>query len=58
MDKQHVKGTGKDVGGKVKETFGKATGDRETEAEGKVDQSEGKLRKAAGDVKDAFKSDK
>jgi uncharacterized protein YjbJ (UPF0337 family) len=32
MDKDRVKGTGKEVKGAVKETLGKATGDVETEA--------------------------
>ena len=55
MDREHVKGGLKDAKGKVKEAAGKATGDRETEARGKADQTEGRFRKAVGDVKDAFR---
>ena len=55
MDREHVKGGVKDAKGKVKEAAGKATGDRETEARGKADQTEGRFRKAVGDVKDALR---
>lgn len=51
-----------DLGGKMKEGAGKATGDDEMEAEGKGDQASAKLKDgvehvkdAAGNVKDAFK---
>lgn len=36
--------------GKIKETVGKATGDRRMEAEGKADRAEGKAREAAEKV--------
>ncbi|MFC5056578.1 CsbD family protein [Saccharothrix xinjiangensis] len=42
--------------GKVKETVGDATDDRDLEAEGKGDQAKGNLKQAAEKVKDAFKS--
>lgn len=45
-----------EVGGKVKEGVGKATDDERLEAEGKADQSGSKLKQAAENVKDAFKS--
>ncbi len=45
-----------DLKGKVKEGAGKATGDRELEAEGKTDQASGKLKQAGDKVKDAIKS--
>jgi uncharacterized protein YjbJ (UPF0337 family) len=44
-----------DVGGKAKEAVGKATGDRDTEAEGKKDQTKADLKGAGEKVKDAFK---
>ena len=44
-----------EVKGDVKETLGKATGDRELEAEGKGDQAKGNLKQAGDKVKDAFK---
>ncbi len=44
-----------DLGGKAKEAFGKLTGDKDTENEGKVDQSKSSLKDAGEKVKDAFK---
>lgn len=44
-----------DLGGKAKETVGKATGDRDTENEGKGDQAKSSLKDAGENVKDAFK---
>ena len=40
------------VAGKVKETAGKVTGDKETETEGKLQSIEGKIAEKADDVKD------
>lgn len=45
-----------DAGGKAKEALGKATGDRSTENEGKVDQAKSSLKDAGEKIKDAFKS--
>ena len=44
-----------DLGGKAKEATGKATGDKNTENEGKVDQAKSNLKDAGEKVKDAFK---
>ncbi|HEY2085015.1 MAG TPA: CsbD family protein [Mycobacterium sp.] len=44
-----------DVAGKAKEGLGKATGDDDTRAEGKLDQAKSSLKDAAEHVKDAFK---
>jgi uncharacterized protein YjbJ (UPF0337 family) len=44
-----------DAGGKAKEALGKATGDRDTEDEGKRDQAKSDLKGAGEKVKDAFK---
>jgi len=41
--------------GKAKEHAGKATGDKDTEAEGKTDQGKADLKQAGEKVKDAFK---
>ncbi len=41
--------------GAVKETVGKATGDKRTEAEGKTDRSKGHAKDAAHDVKEGAK---
>jgi uncharacterized protein YjbJ (UPF0337 family) len=55
MDSEHVKGTAKKVTGAVKDKAGKLTGDKDLEAEGKMDKAEGSARKVVGDVKDAVK---
>lgn len=53
MDKEHVKGAIDEAVGKSKEVAGRVFGDKELEAEGKVDQAKGAAHKVAGDVKDA-----
>ncbi len=55
MNEDHTKGQAKDVGGKVKEGVGKATGDRQTEQSGKADQAEGSIQKGIAKVKDIFR---
>jgi uncharacterized protein YjbJ (UPF0337 family) len=44
-----------DLGGHAKEAVGSATGDKDTENEGKVDQVKANLKDAGEKVKDAFK---
>jgi len=44
-----------DLGGKAKETLGKATGNERLEAEGRADQSTSDLKQAGEKIKDAFK---
>ncbi|OBF35964.1 general stress protein CsbD [Mycobacterium sp. ACS1612] len=46
-----------DLGGKAKEGLGKLTGDKDTQNEGKVDQSKSSLKDAGEKVKDALKGD-
>ena len=55
MNKDQIKGAAKDIGGKVQETVGNATGNTQTQAKGLVNQAEGKTQKAYGDVKEAVK---
>lgn len=43
------------LGGKAKEAVGRMTGDRDTEREGKLDQTKSNLKDAGEKVKDAFK---
>ena len=45
-----------DMAGKAKEGVGKATGDKDTEKEGKVDQAKSSLKDAGEKLKDAFKN--
>jgi uncharacterized protein YjbJ (UPF0337 family) len=56
MDKgteDRAAGTWDKAKGKVKETAGQATGDRDLEREGRMDQTKGAGRRAVGSVKDA-----
>ncbi|MBJ8341372.1 CsbD family protein [Antrihabitans sp. NCIMB 15449] len=51
-----AKNAAEDVSGKAKEAFGKVTGDKSTEREGKTDQTKSSLKDAGENVKDAFKN--
>ena len=55
MDSEHVKGAADKVKGAIKDTAGKVTGDKDLEAEGKLDKAKGSAHNVAGDVKDAFR---
>jgi uncharacterized protein YjbJ (UPF0337 family) len=55
MDKKNVEGGADNIKGKVKETLGVATGDRELEGEGKVDQVKGKIKDVAGNIREGIK---
>ena len=48
--KQRAEGTGGGLVGKVKEGFGKVTGDEDLQAEGVGDQAVGEVKDAAGQV--------
>ncbi len=47
---------GEELGGKLKEGVGRATGDEELEAQGRGDQASSNLKQAGEKIKDAFKS--
>ena len=49
-----AEGSAKDLKGKVKESVGRATGDRSLQARGNADQAAGKIQKKTGDVKKVF----
>jgi uncharacterized protein YjbJ (UPF0337 family) len=53
MDREHVKGAADKAKGAIKQGAGKLTGDKEMEAEGKMDKAKGSAHNVAGDVKDA-----
>lgn len=55
VDENQIKGGAKEMGGKIKEAAGRAVGNERLEAEGEVDQVEGKTQKNYGKVKDAVK---
>jgi uncharacterized protein YjbJ (UPF0337 family) len=53
-----MSGTTDKIKGTVKETVGKATGDKRTEAEGKLDKAKGELKDAAHEAKEQLKEKK
>ena len=55
MNKDQVKGRVEEAKGSVKEVAGKAVGNPNLEAEGKVDQAAGKVQAGYGDAKDKLK---
>jgi uncharacterized protein YjbJ (UPF0337 family) len=48
-----TKNAAQDVAGKAKEQAGKVTGDKETEGEGKKDQTKSSVKKIGENIKDA-----
>ncbi len=55
MGKDTIAGEVKEIGGKVRSAVGHATGDKEGEVRGKIDQATGNVQKNYGKVKDAIK---
>ena len=49
MDENRIAGTAKNAGGKVQESFGRVTGDAETEAMGIANQVTGKAQDLYGE---------
>jgi uncharacterized protein YjbJ (UPF0337 family) len=56
MNRNQVKGTVKDIAGKVQEEAGKLVGNKEQQAKGLLKQVEGKAEKRFGDVKEIVKA--
>ena len=57
-DQDRIEGAAKNMGGKVKDGLGKATGDEKMKAEGRADQVEGKVQNTVGGVKDAVRDNR
>jgi len=57
MNTDQIKGTAKDIAGKVQEGVGKAIDSKEQQAKGLEKQVEGKGQKTLGDAKDIIKGD-
>ncbi len=55
MDKDRMKGSATNMGGKAKEAAGNLTGDSKLQGEGKMDQAKGKVQNTVGGIKDALK---
>jgi uncharacterized protein YjbJ (UPF0337 family) len=56
MHKDQMKGAAKDMKGSMKEAAGRATGDRQMEAEGSAEKTAGKVQKGVGNLKDAARN--
>ncbi|KQC34605.1 general stress protein CsbD [Nonlabens sp. YIK11] len=56
MSDKEIEGKMDQAKGKVKEGYGKVTGDKSTEAEGKADQAKGKVKEAFGEAKRKIKN--
>lgn len=54
MNKDQLKGSVKDVAGKVQQKTGELTGSEKQQIKGLKNQVEGKVQKGIGDVKEAF----
>jgi uncharacterized protein YjbJ (UPF0337 family) len=52
MNREHVKGAYAKAKGAVKDAFGKMTGKKKMQAEGKMDKAKGQMHEKAGNVKD------
>jgi uncharacterized protein YjbJ (UPF0337 family) len=55
MNKDRIQGSAEQAKGKIKETAGKAMGDKRLVQEGKADQIKGKMQNAVGGLKDALR---
>ncbi len=55
MDKNRIAGAAKELKGTIKEVAGKVTGNEKLEAEGKVDKAAGQVQSTVGKGKDAVK---
>ena len=55
MDRQRIEGGLEKATGKIKETAGKAIGDRRLETEGKAEEAEGRIRSGVGKAMDAVR---
>jgi len=54
MNKDQLKGTAKDLGGKVQEEAGKLVGSNDQQIKGLAKQVEGKIQKGVGNAKEAI----
>lgn len=53
IDDDRVRGSAKNLGGKLKEGVGNLTGDAKLKSEGRADQIEGQAQNAIGGIKDS-----
>lgn len=55
MEKKNIEGGLDQAKGKIKEVAGAATGDRELEGEGKLEDLKGKVKDKVGDLRESAK---
>ena len=55
MDRDEIKGKGKDIAGRVERQAGEWTGSEEHQVKGAMKQAEGKVQNIAGKAKDQLK---
>ena len=55
MDRDRLRGIWNKAKGAVKKRAGRASGDRKTEAEGRVDKAKGDVQNTAGGMKDKLR---
>ncbi len=55
VDEDRAAGVGHQIKGGIKETVGKVTGDKKTEAEGAAEKAGGKVQNTVGGAKDAVR---
>ena len=53
MDENRMSGTAKNLGGKLEESFGRATGDTKTKVQGQARQAEGSIQDLYGQAVDS-----
>ena len=53
MDENRMSGTAKNLGGKLEESFGRATGETRTKVQGQVRQAEGSIQDLYGQAVDS-----
>ena len=54
MNRNQVKGTAKDVAGKIQRKVGELTGSKTQQAKGAAKQVEGKVQRQAGNIEEAL----
>lgn len=55
MDRDRTEGSAKTMIGRIKGFFGRMTGDSKLQAEGKMDQVEGRVQNTFGGIKDSLR---
>ena len=55
MDKEHVVWAADKAKGEIKDAVGEVTGDKQMQAEGKIDKAKGAAHEAVGDLKDTVR---